>query len=69
MIRITILMLAVALVLSIPAQQNSRAVQIGYCGGIDDIDRVRQPVSITSKCAPRKLRTCRTRIISGSSKE
>lgn len=41
MIRITLLMLAVALLLSIPAQQKARTVRIGYCGGISDIDQVR----------------------------
>lgn len=41
MIRILILMIGVALLISIPPQQKARAVRIGYCGGIDDIDRVR----------------------------
>ena len=41
MIRITLLMLGVALLLSISAPQKARTVRIGYCGGISDIDRVR----------------------------
>jgi D-psicose/D-tagatose/L-ribulose 3-epimerase len=41
MIRVTVLALSIALLLSIPAQQKGRTVRIGYCGGITDIDQVR----------------------------
>jgi D-psicose/D-tagatose/L-ribulose 3-epimerase len=41
MIRIMLLAFGIALLLSIPAQQKARAVRIGYCGGISDIDAVR----------------------------
>jgi len=41
MIRMTVLALGIALLLSIPPQQKVRAVRIGYCGGIIDIDQVR----------------------------
>ena len=41
MIRVTVIMLAVAFLLSIPVPQNSRRVRIGYCGGITDIDAAR----------------------------
>ena len=39
--RVTIVMLALALLLSIPPPQKARTVRIGYCGGISDIDAVR----------------------------
>jgi D-psicose/D-tagatose/L-ribulose 3-epimerase len=41
MIRIMLLAFGIALLLSIPAQQKARAVRIGYCGGISDIDAAR----------------------------
>jgi sugar phosphate isomerase/epimerase len=41
MIRIVILAFGIALLLAIPAAQKPRAVRIGYCGGISDIDAVR----------------------------
>ncbi len=41
MIRATVLVLGIAMLLSIPAQQKAHAVRIGYCGGISDIDQVR----------------------------
>jgi D-psicose/D-tagatose/L-ribulose 3-epimerase len=41
MIRIAILAFGFALLFAIPAVQKPRTVQIGYCGGISDIDAVR----------------------------
>jgi D-psicose/D-tagatose/L-ribulose 3-epimerase len=40
MIRMMVLALGIALLFSVPAQQKERAVRIGYCGGIGDIDQV-----------------------------
>ena len=41
MIRTVILAFGIAWLLAIPAAQKPRAVRIGYCGGISDIDAVR----------------------------
>jgi D-psicose/D-tagatose/L-ribulose 3-epimerase len=41
MIRMAVLTLSVALLLSIPMAQKARTIRIGYCGGISDIDQVR----------------------------
>ena len=41
MIRVAMLAVGIALLIANPAAQKPRAVRIGYCGGISDIDAVR----------------------------